>query len=312
MDDLEIMDLGRPPAVAQVAIVMMSQVGGIRDLWRKEVLMNQPPRHRHPDGRPIIIDVIAHLLESKRTSGRRLVYIKSLAGYLSRFSKGRERTPIADITTEDIEDWLDKFPVPYSRQTWLNRISTLFSFAVRRGHTPANPCDRIDRVRIDHQPPKILTPEQAELMLRIVPGISRTYLILGLYAGIRPDEIVRLTWADINLETKTVRVDGKTRRRRIVPLEPKTVALLAQCPLRTGPVAPHNTTIRRFKRKAKAPLGLPAWLKDVLRHSAASYLLALHGDAGRVATMLGNSAAILLTHYHEPVSKADCKRFWTV
>jgi hypothetical protein len=52
--------------------------------------------------------------------------------------------------------------------------------------------------------------------------------------------------------------------------------------------------------------------QDLFRHTAASYLLALHGDAGKVATMLGNSSSVLLRHYHEPVNKADCDRFWSI
>jgi hypothetical protein len=48
------------------------------------------------------------------------------------------------------------------------------------------------------------------------------------------------------------------------------------------------------------------------RHTAASYLLALHKDAGKVANMLGNSPQILLSHYHDPVTEVDCKTFWGI
>jgi hypothetical protein len=133
--------------------------------------------------------------------------------------------------------------------------------------------------------------------------------VLGLYAGIRPDEIMRMSWADINLETQTARVDGKTRRRRIVPLQPVAVALLREHPTQEGPVAPSHSTIRRWKRGARALLG-GHWPKDVLRHTAASYMLALHQDAPKVALCLGNSVQILLTHYHEPVTVKDSNLFW--
>jgi integrase len=70
--------------------------------------------------------------------------------------------------------------------------------------------------------------------------------------------------------------------------------------------------VRRFKRKARQALGLAAWPADLLRHTAASYLLALHDDVGKVAKMLGNSSAILLSHYHQPVKSEDCGQFWKV
>jgi len=57
-------------------------------------------------------------------------------------------------------------------------------------------------------------------------------------------------------------------------------------------------------------LGWPAWKKDVLRHSAASYWLASDPDAGKIAMELGNSPAVLLKHYRELVSDEQAKAFW--
>ena len=258
-------------------------------------------------------DAIAQCLEAKRAGNRRAAYLKSLSRYLVRFAEGRESLPVASVTVELVESWLNQFPKPASRQTWLNRLSTLFSFSVRRGHCASNPCDMIERVTVDRRAPKILSPDEADLLLRIVPGVCRAGLVLGVFAGIRPDELFRLNWDDIDLETKTVTVnDAKTRRRRIVPLEARPLALLLACPLKSGPVSPSNSTVRRFKRTAREALGLESFPLDLFRHTAASYLLALHGDAGKVATMLGNSSAVLLSHYHEPVKKEDCDRFWSL
>lgn len=70
--------------------------------------------------------------------------------------------------------------------------------------------------------------------------------------------------------------------------------------------------VRRFLRDARGWIGAPAWPPDLLRHTCASYWLADAGDAGKVAYMLGNSPAILLTHYQELVSSADAARFWAI
>ena len=253
------------------------------------------------------------MLNAKRAGNRKAVYLASLKYYLTRFAAGREPLPLAEFTTADVENFLKQFKSAATRQTWLNRISTLFAFAVRREFLLKNPCGKIERITVDRRAPKILTPAQAEVLLRLAPTVCRPYVILGMFAGIRPDELLRLQWADVDLTTRTVTVnDAKTRRRRIVPLEPRAVALLAGCPLQHGPVAPSNSTVRRFKRTARAGLGLAAWPSDLLRHTAASYLLALHGDAGKVATMLGNSSSVLLAHYHEPVKNGDCAEFWAL
>jgi len=254
--------------------------------------------------------VIEELLTAKDSGNRRKRYTKSLRYYLEQFVAGRETTPITGFSTADVEGWMSKYSSSWTRKTWLSRISTLFSFAVRRGYLPANPCDRIERVITDCQPPKNLTPAQADLLLKIAPTVCRPYLILGLFAGIRPEEIQRMDWPNINLETKTARVEGKTRRRRIVILEPRAIALLQNCPLKTGPVTPSASTITRFKIRMREALGLPRFPQDLLRHTFASYALALHKDAGKVSTSMGNSSAVLLRHYHEPVTQKDCDLFW--
>ena len=265
------------------------------------------------DDAPTVSAVVTQLLEAKRAANLRPVYLTSLAGYLARFAKGREARAVASVTTQEVEDFLGQFKNHSSRATWLNRVSTLFAFAVRRDYLPKNPCDRLERVTVDRVAPFVLAPGQAQALLTLAPSVLRPYVILGLFVGVRPAELLKLTWAQVCLETKTLTVsEAKTRRRRIVPLHAKAVALLRACPLQSGKLSPSNSTVRRFKRAARLALGLKSWPSDLLRHTAASYLLALHGDAGKVATMLGNSSAILLNHYHQPVKAEACAEFWRV
>lgn len=273
-------------------------------------LPGRPAQQTSLGGVEGISKCIEAVLEAKRTANRTPRYLKSLGYYLRQFAAGREERPLADFTVADVEAWLARYPGQYSRQTWLNRLSTLFAFAVRRGYVVSNPCDRLDRVTIDQTPPVILTPAQSRELLAASPVAMRPYVVLGMFAGIRPEEIERMEWAQIDLDAATARVEGKTRRRRLVPLHARAVAELRKHPLRAGPVAPTPAVIARWRRKARRMLGLPRWPQDLLRHTAASYLLALHGDAGKVATMLGNSSGVLLTHYHDPVRAEDCGLFW--
>lgn len=55
---------------------------------------------------------------------------------------------------------------------------------------------------------------------------------------------------------------------------------------------------QRFRRALK----WERWPADALRHTAASQLYALHGDAGKVAKALGNSPGVLARHYVNLVS----------
>jgi integrase len=253
---------------------------------------------------------IEQLLTAKKAAGRREVYLKSLRYFLMRFAQSRNSTPLAAIRAEDVEGHIAKF-APYYRATHLHRLSALFSFAVRRGWIRTNPCELVDRVTIDRKTPRILTPEQCRKVYLRTPRWCRPYLVLSLYAGIRPTEALRLKWEDICLVRKIVMVNAaasKVRQRRVVPLPDCAVRMLSRLNPGSGPVAPSLMTIRRWKRKVRPVIG--GWPADILRHTAASYLLAMHEESGKVATWLGNSPGILLSHYNGLALREDAERFF--
>lgn len=257
---------------------------------------------------------VDELLVAKRGGNKTERYVKSLEHYLRQFSVGRESRAILDFTFSDVESWMAKYPNADTRRTWLSRVSALFAFCVRRGYCDRNPCDRIEPVTCDRKPPCIVTPCQSRKLLAAAPVVMRPYIVLGMFAGIRPEELTRLNWSHINLETATVNIDfPKVRgRRRIVPLDPLAVTLLKQHPLPRGAVAPCRATICRWRKRARALLGLDKWPQDLFRHTAASYLLAKHQDAAKVALWLGNSVKVLMSHYIVPVSANDCEAFWNL
>lgn len=73
------------------------------------------------------------LIDSKRSANKRPTYLKNLRGMLNQSAQGREEVSIATIRTADIEEWLaERATTPGYRHTWINRLSTLFSFAKRQ------------------------------------------------------------------------------------------------------------------------------------------------------------------------------------
>ncbi len=59
-------------------------------------------------------------------------------------------------------------------------------------------------------------------------------------------------------------------------------------------------------------LGLQRYPQDLLRHTAASYLIELLGDTAKVAKRLGNSEKTLCSHYYAPITKETSELFWYV
>jgi len=268
--------------------------------------------HAHPK---TLAQVIHELLAAKTVANRRPRYLKGLKQYLGAFARGRESALITEIDAGQVEAWFaSRREAPSTRSSNLGRLSALFAYAHRRGYVTENPVDRIETVFLEPKPPKIITPPEARMMLehtrrhfpRFLP-----WLTLALFAGIRPEEMDRLEWRNVDLERGLVTIDAaasKVRRRRVMPVPEVAVAWLklgGQLPL------PHVSR-RRYVRRLRDALGWPEWPQDVLRHTAASYLLAEHQDAGKVALWLGNSPKILLAHYQELVGRDVARQFYAL
>src|ERR1041384_1447360 len=90
-------------------------------------------------------DAITELVKVKAAANRRPAYVASLEQYLNRWRKGKEAKSIASVKLDEIDAFLSSLPSLSSRMTAINRLSTLFSFAVRRGWRLDNPCERVER-----------------------------------------------------------------------------------------------------------------------------------------------------------------------
>jgi integrase/recombinase XerC len=130
---------------------------------------------------------------------------------------------------------------------------------------------------------------------------SRAALVLELLwgSGLRLAELVGLDWRDVDLERRQLRVMGKGRKERLVPLtDPAARALEgwrseapqseAVFPGRSGRIG--RRTIERDVKAALAALGtgLPDW-PHALRHSFATHLLDGGADLVSVKELLGHS-----------------------
>ena len=147
----------------------------------------------------------------------------------------------------------------------------------------------------------------AELAARAA-ALGAWFSVSGI-ATFKPAEAVRPTVTGVNHfpVVTALDIEGEDGFAILAGILEEAGGLEALAP---HPGRPQGETFSRLDFAQRHALKLAAWPKDVLRHTAASYLLALHGDVGKVAMMLGNSPNILLTHYHEPVCETDCAAFW--
>ncbi len=255
---------------------------------------------------PSINRVIGELEIAKKFANKRADYIKGLIQYLRLFSRGRSDQSISLFTVSTIEEWFaGRKEALTTRASNIGRLSSLFSFAVRRGYLKENPCDQLEKITIDRPAPAVLSPEQVKSALDFAltePPRFLVWFVLAGIIGIRPGELRKMGATQLikNLTEGLVIIDAiisKVRNRRIIELTPHAQQWLEfalseqiQLPLSKG-------FMRKCRAKLKRHLRLQKWPQDILRHTALSYLLAYHGDEARVALESGNSVKIFRQHY---------------
>ena len=249
-------------------------------------------------------DAIRAFLEEKAAAGLRPSSVKDLRTRLMMLQRDHPEASVQDITSDALLLWLNaKTDYARSRKNYRNTFQSFFNWCIKAGLVTRNPTDAITVPRADDTLPGILTTEQAQALLEAAetqePSLC-PYIALGLFAGLRSQELKGLQWSAVNGATNGAAVGhvhvgpdiAKTRQQRYVDIAPNLAHWLEAYHQPSGPVIPINFA-RRFRR-VLADARIAPWPSNALRHSFATYHLALHQDAARTALQLGHATTTML------------------
>ena len=267
---------------------------------------------------------------------RRQKTIQTRRQFLQRFAKDFGTRAASSVTTAEIEEWL-KLRIPdRSFNTVRFCLHVAYEFALKQRFVDSNPVAPIERKQYEHSEPTFWPVDQIAAVLRASakrdadnaerqskwkepgePWIPLTpNLALCAFGGLRPVEAERLDWANVNFDAKVIRVPAaisKTKRGRIVPMEKTLTAWLLPYRKATGPVSPTAITIRRGRKVVLKRLKMKTqWPQDILRHSFATYWMALRSHEGRLAEMMGNSPGIVQRHYKGLTTRSEGARYFRI
>ncbi len=237
-------------------------------------------------------------------------------------------TTLTDRVLDASSDWIRGFleslsANDYSAATMARKIATLRSFykwAERRGVAPANPMTAIRTPKQGKRLPKSITLDQIEKLLITPPdgevlGIRDRAMLETMYStGIRVSELVDLNVDDLDEQGEAMRVRGKGRRERIVPIGTHALAAIGKytAMVRVDPrfaqLWPNNgagkplfmnkhggrlssRSVRRKLDKYLKVAGLdPKISPHTLRHSFATHMLENGADLRSVQEILGHQS----------------------
>lgn len=259
--------------------------------------------------------------------------LRQFAAYL--VSAGLSSLEIDKITPDLIRGYLasvHKTLEKTSRARKLSTLRSLFRYLNGCGLYDENPAELVTHPKIDQKTPSFL---QVDTVFHFLDALSRSAVREGiswrkarnwalfesLYStGIRVSELVRLNFDNINFDEGTIRVFGKGRKERVVPIGSKAMdavkyylsALDFQFP-RAKSLSPAvfrnaragRLTVRSVDRILKAELiGCGLWQQlspHGLRHTFATHLLNAGADLRAIQEMLGHqnlSTTQRYTHVH--------------
>ncbi|MDT8324460.1 MAG: site-specific tyrosine recombinase XerD [Bacteroidota bacterium] len=268
-------------------------------------------------------------------------YMQDVRRYLSWLDEEKGITTSADIGLRDITDFLsDLREAGLASASMARAISSIrhyHRFLLQEGLSDSNPSEQLDTPALTRHLPLVLTTEETIAILeqpdtQDVLGIRDRAILETLYAtGIRVSELTSLTVDQFLASDQLVRVFGKGRKERIIPIGGQAMLwidlyLRRSRPrlLRSGKPTPHmflnnrggglsRMTILTITKKYASRAGIS---RDVhphtFRHSFATHLLEGGADLRSVQEMLGHadiSTTQIYTHVDREYLKEVHKTF---
>jgi integrase len=172
----------------------------------------------------------------------------------------------------------------------------------------------------DEAPPVVWTADfittvmslAEEHVPRFVPALA-----IMTFAGIRPNEALRLTWDAVNFNDGHISLTGKetkTHTTRHVTITPNLLAWLTAYK-GTGNISTSPTSQRYDREKLMGKLKITEWPNDVLRHTAATMMYAQSKDVNTTCEQLGHfgGTGMFLRHYKGLAPKPEeVTKFWSI
>jgi integrase len=202
-----------------------------------------------------------------------------------------------------------------TRNDVLSTISLLYGHAAVYNWVPPgfNPIKNVKRLKAIPGPIEIFTPEEAEQILaglcakdpELVP-----FMAVWCFAGLRKEEIGRLTWENVNQAIQTGWIElhakqTKTGRYRTVPMKENLRAWLCAYRKDSGSVLPVywrsptkacENRLKEICRHISRKTGVK-WKQNAPRHSFGTYYFKICKDPGETVAAMGTSLEKFQSNY---------------
>lgn len=273
-----------------------------------------------------IIQVFQNYLEVERnvsihTKAAYIADVRDFALFLTKNGDVKEEDEIIGAETEQIRQYMSHLYQQKVKKITINRkISSLrafYKYLLRTGRINNNPAEMIQTLKTEKHIPVFLSVDEVMELFKAEGGETvlalRNRAILEIFysCGLRLSELAGLNIQDIDFDQKLVKVKGKGRKERIVPVGMPALKAVEQyrekidarginaesriyeTPLFLNFRGQRITTrsIARIVNKVTSQSGIGRKISPhALRHSYATHLLNAGADLRSIQELLGHES----------------------
>ena len=277
------------------------------------------------------------MLKVERTLAKNTLesYQRDLNQYHSFLKDNLKIKSISNVTLGHIRTYIrhlsDKSMAANSVKRAISTIRTYHNFLLAEGRMKDNPAQLLDTPKIPQKLPNILTIEEIDTILNIIPNdkpmaIRDLAIFEMMYScGLRVTELCDIKTTDILWDSDIIRVNGKGNKQRFVPIGPIARDNLKNYLNHKRPSLAdknHNVVELFLSQNGRKLTRMMIWIllkkwtdasnlqkkvsPHTLRHSFATHLLEGGADLRSVQEMLGH-ADISTTQVYTHLDKEHLK-----
>ena len=230
-----------------------------------------------------------------------------------------------EVTRYDILNFLKYLKIQDYSPTTSNRklasIKSFYKFLMVEGIVGINPAELVESAKVEETLPRIVSIDEYDNILSIIDNLEDRTLIELLFAtGLRREEIVTLKRDNFVFNQGMLKVNGKGKKERIIPIIPEilpnTMLWLEQhdsewiFPSKIN-IGEPNTT--RWVNKVVSKWAEKAGYSDItphsFRHSFGTYLYENGADVKAIQEMMGHESIDTTNIYAQSSVKRNRQEF---
>jgi len=176
-------------------------------------------RHHRPNGGTrTVSDLYQEFLKSKISANPRQRTIEDIRHRIGRFAKDFGDRGVHEITSWELEDWLDTMAAQgVTRSNYIQHFRGFFNYALGKTLIEHNPAASIQKPLKDEAMPTFMPVGDVRKVLRASEEShfkTAVTLAVAFFAGFRTAELDQLKWSDIDFEKRIIRVRPEVAKKR--------------------------------------------------------------------------------------------------